>query len=152
MGTKGACRPGVSKLLGVSWVVPRGPFQLHYAGVLLLAASDAATSMLCRSLPRCVWWPWPRDSRQWKRPAREEARQAISKAVRGWWQPGWAPALPARWVFVTSGLPCVQKCPLPAPPPADQCPNQVVWKPLCNWVWCSGVHSLLLGSKSLEML
>lgn len=37
---------------------------------------------------RCVWWPWPRNTRQWKRPAGKKARQAISKAVRGCMSPG----------------------------------------------------------------
>lgn len=43
---------------------------------------------------RCVWWPWPRDPRQRKRPAGEKARQTSSKAV-SW--PG--PGLGCRWGF-----------------------------------------------------
>lgn len=33
-------------------------------------------------------------------------------------------------VFITSGLPCVQKRYLSTLPSVDQCPNRVVWKPL----------------------
>lgn len=86
-------------------------------------------------LHRCVWWPWPRNSGQWERPAGEKARQAIGQAVRARDTLG----------FVTSGLPRVPKT---FPVPLLQQNQSPTRAPL------EAPHaefSLLVVSKSLEI-
>lgn len=91
---------------------------------------------------RCVWRPWPRDPRQRKRPAGEEAGQAVGEAVRGCLHPVWVLAPQDRRLFQTRYLPA---------PPTGPSPNRLVLESPLPFNPGKRSYSLLLVGKSLEM-
>lgn len=103
----------------------------------LLAHRGAVTSSFL--LHRCVRWPWPRNSRQWKRPAGKKARQAISQAVRclhpGRGQLGFCHLRVAT---------CPKTFPFPLCP-QNQSPNRVPLEAPHALIWWS-FHSLQSGN------